>query len=151
MATNSTLAIPAAKLAFGSYDWICSQAALVVCPLVGESGFGVEPICYARNVELGSTLIFQPGKNHAARDHLAVAEVSQNFPYRNVLYPHCCSFHGDRNDPTRQVKIHCSWAKGDRDILLPLFLCDITLYLPRQRHHTNKLICILGMNMNALP
>ncbi|KAK4052421.1 Chitin synthase, class 7 [Microbotryomycetes sp. JL201] len=51
------------SLQFGSYDWICSQAALVVCPLVGSSnsgGFGVAPVCYARNVELGSTLIFQP-------------------------------------------------------------------------------------------
>ncbi|KAM0756191.1 hypothetical protein T439DRAFT_320887 [Meredithblackwellia eburnea MCA 4105] len=49
-----------AKLSFGSYDWICSQAALVVCPLVGSTGYGIEPVCYARNVEIGTTLIFQP-------------------------------------------------------------------------------------------
>lgn len=48
-------------LTFGSYDWICSEAALVVCPLLGTSGYGIEPTCYARNVEIGRTLIFQPG------------------------------------------------------------------------------------------
>ena len=55
MATTGT------TLSFESYDWICSQAALVVCPLVGTTGYGIEPVCYARNVEIGSTLIFQPG------------------------------------------------------------------------------------------
>jgi hypothetical protein len=49
-------------LTFGSFDWICSQAALVVCPLLGPSTFGIEPICYSRNVQIGNTLIFQPGK-----------------------------------------------------------------------------------------
>ena len=49
------------SLAFGSYDWICSEAALVVCPLLGNTGFGIEPTSYARNVELNNTLIFQPG------------------------------------------------------------------------------------------
>jgi len=44
---------------FGSFDGICEQAALVVCPLVG-SAQGVEPTCYSRNVEIGHTLIFQP-------------------------------------------------------------------------------------------
>ena len=48
-------------LAFGSFDWICSQAALVVCPLLGSTGHGIEPICYSRNVQIGNTLIFQPG------------------------------------------------------------------------------------------
>ncbi|SCV71444.1 BQ2448_3032 [Microbotryum intermedium] len=51
------------SLSFGSYDWICTQAALVVCPLVGSStsgGYGISPTCYARNVEIGTTLIFQP-------------------------------------------------------------------------------------------
>lgn len=53
------------SLSFGSYDWICSQAALIVCPLVGSStsgGYGIAPTCYSRNVELGKTLIFQPGE-----------------------------------------------------------------------------------------
>lgn len=54
MASNQT------SLTFGSYDWICSQAALVVCPLLGTTGFGVEPNCYARNVQIGGTIIFQP-------------------------------------------------------------------------------------------
>lgn len=61
----STTVVP--KLAFGSYDWICSQAALVVCPLVGTSTHGIEPVCYARNVQIGTTLIFQPGPSRRAR------------------------------------------------------------------------------------
>ena len=45
---------------FGSFDDICGQAALVVCPLIGATQ-GIEPTCYSRNVDIGSTLIFQPG------------------------------------------------------------------------------------------
>ncbi|KAI5479205.1 hypothetical protein MNV49_003899 [Pseudohyphozyma bogoriensis] len=59
-AANSTIDATTSKLAFGSYDWICSQAPLVVCPLLGSTGYGTEPVCYARNVEISSTLIFQP-------------------------------------------------------------------------------------------
>ncbi|GAA5889117.1 hypothetical protein JCM6882_009746 [Rhodosporidiobolus microsporus] len=49
-----------ATLTFGSFDWPCSQAALIVCPLLGETSWGVEPVCYSRNVEFGRTLVFQP-------------------------------------------------------------------------------------------
>jgi hypothetical protein len=45
----------------GSFDDICATAALVVCPLIGES-HGIEPVCYSRNVDIGKTLIFQPGE-----------------------------------------------------------------------------------------
>jgi hypothetical protein len=44
---------------FGSFDGVCEQAALVVCPLLGTSQ-GIEPVCYSRNVDIGGTLIFQP-------------------------------------------------------------------------------------------
>ncbi|KIM52140.1 hypothetical protein SCLCIDRAFT_1224018 [Scleroderma citrinum Foug A] len=47
-------------LQFGSFDTVCSTAALVICPLLGQSGQGIEPNCYSRNVQIGSTLIFQP-------------------------------------------------------------------------------------------
>lgn len=47
-------------MGFGSFDFICEQAALPLCALVG-SKTGIEPICYARNIELANTLIFQPG------------------------------------------------------------------------------------------
>ncbi|BGP18589.1 hypothetical protein JCM10213_002123 [Rhodosporidiobolus nylandii] len=49
-----------ATLTFGNYDWICSRAALIVCPLLGTTDWGVEPVCYSRNVEFGRTLVFQP-------------------------------------------------------------------------------------------
>ncbi|GAA5975017.1 hypothetical protein JCM11641_006804 [Rhodosporidiobolus odoratus] len=49
-----------ATFAFGSYDWPCTQAALIVCPLLGNTDWGVEPVCYSRNVEFGRTLVFQP-------------------------------------------------------------------------------------------
>ncbi|KAG8742119.1 Chitin synthase, class 7 [Ceratobasidium sp. 414] len=45
---------------FGSFDSICSTAALVVCPLLGGDGMGIEPECYSRNVMLGSYVFFQP-------------------------------------------------------------------------------------------
>ncbi|KAG1753079.1 chitin synthase III catalytic subunit-domain-containing protein [Suillus occidentalis] len=47
-------------ITFGSFDGVCSTAALVICPLMGTSGQGVEPTCYSRNVQIGQTLIFQP-------------------------------------------------------------------------------------------
>ncbi|KAG2126200.1 chitin synthase III catalytic subunit-domain-containing protein [Suillus cothurnatus] len=47
-------------ITFGSFDGVCSTAALVICPLLGTSGQGVEPTCYSRNVQIGQTLIFQP-------------------------------------------------------------------------------------------
>lgn len=46
---------------FGSFQSICERAAMVVCPLL-ETPEGIEPNCYARNVQLGSQLIFQPGE-----------------------------------------------------------------------------------------
>jgi len=47
-------------ISFGSFDGVCGTAALVICPLLGGSGQGIEPSCYSRNVQIGSTLIFQP-------------------------------------------------------------------------------------------
>ncbi|KAG1797914.1 chitin synthase III catalytic subunit-domain-containing protein [Suillus variegatus] len=47
-------------ITFGSFDGVCSTAALVICPLMGTSGEGIEPTCYSRNVQIGQTLIFQP-------------------------------------------------------------------------------------------
>lgn len=44
---------------FGKYDDICGSVALVVCPLLGTE-LGIEPDCYSRNVEINSTIIFQP-------------------------------------------------------------------------------------------
>lgn len=58
MASNSSLA-------FGKYEWICSRGALIVCPLLGETDYGIEPVCYSRNVEFGRTLVFQPGPSLA--------------------------------------------------------------------------------------
>jgi hypothetical protein len=49
-----------AAFKFGSFDYICEHAALVVCPMVGTAQ-GTMPTCYARNVQLGSQIIFQPG------------------------------------------------------------------------------------------
>jgi hypothetical protein len=54
-------------MGFGSFDFICQQAPLPLCALVGSSN-GIEPICYARNVELANTLIFQ-----AATDFIHIA------------------------------------------------------------------------------
>ncbi|KAI9317557.1 chitin synthase III catalytic subunit [Dichotomocladium elegans] len=41
------------------FDGVCQTVALTLCPLIGKSD-GIEPICYARNVEFAGILIFQP-------------------------------------------------------------------------------------------
>ncbi|CDR87297.1 related to CHS7-control of protein export from the ER (like chitin synthase III) [Sporisorium scitamineum] len=48
------------SFSFGSYTSICDEVAMVVCPLLGTSGLGLEPVCYSRNVEINKTIIFQP-------------------------------------------------------------------------------------------
>ncbi|GAA5914674.1 hypothetical protein JCM5296_001976 [Sporobolomyces johnsonii] len=48
------------SFSFGNYDWVCNRAALIVCPLLGTTDYGIEPVCYSRNVEFGRTLVFQP-------------------------------------------------------------------------------------------
>ena len=54
-------------MGFGSFDFICQQAPLPLCALVGTQT-GIEPICYARNVELANTLIFQAGRTSVGID-----------------------------------------------------------------------------------
>jgi Chitin synthase export chaperone len=51
-------------MGFGDFAWLCTEAALPLCSLVGgisniEFGIGIEAECYARNIELANTLIFQ--------------------------------------------------------------------------------------------
>ncbi|CDS06095.1 hypothetical protein LRAMOSA08623 [Lichtheimia ramosa] len=41
------------------FDGVCQTVALTLCPLIGKSD-GIEPICYARNVDVAGVLIFQP-------------------------------------------------------------------------------------------
>lgn len=48
-------------LSFGKYDGVCNEVALVVCPMLGPGDLGLEPSCYSRNVQINSTIIFQPG------------------------------------------------------------------------------------------
>ena len=49
---------------FGDFTGICQMAPIPLCASIGpitsiSSGVGVEPDCYARNIELANTLIFQ--------------------------------------------------------------------------------------------
>jgi len=44
---------------FGSFDYFCNQVVMPFCALVGEK---IEPKCYARNIDIGGNLLFQPGK-----------------------------------------------------------------------------------------
>jgi hypothetical protein len=51
-------------MGFGDFDSICRKAALPLCSLVGPPSAisgetGVIPNCYARNVELANTIIFE--------------------------------------------------------------------------------------------
>ncbi|KAK3905223.1 chitin synthase III catalytic subunit [Staphylotrichum tortipilum] len=51
-------------MGFGEFDSICRMAPLPLCSSIGPitsiaSGVGIEPDCYARNIELANTIIFQ--------------------------------------------------------------------------------------------
>jgi len=42
---------------FGSFDYFCNSVVMPLCALVGDK---VEPKCYARNIDIGGSLLFQP-------------------------------------------------------------------------------------------
>lgn len=50
-------------MGFGDFDTICQQAPIPLCSLVGESSItgsaGILPNCYARNIEVANTIIFE--------------------------------------------------------------------------------------------
>ena len=51
-------------MGFGDFGWICSQTALPLCSLVGptspiQGSAGILPSCYARNIDVANTTIFQ--------------------------------------------------------------------------------------------
>ncbi|KAH6680418.1 chitin synthase III catalytic subunit [Halenospora varia] len=51
-------------MGFGDFESICSQVAVPLCSLVGHystitQSFGIEADCFARNIELANTIIFQ--------------------------------------------------------------------------------------------
>ncbi|KAI9733185.1 MAG: Chitin synthase, class 7 [Claussenomyces sp. TS43310] len=51
-------------MGFGNFGWICHQASVPLCTVVGsissiEFGIGIEADCYARNIELANSIIFQ--------------------------------------------------------------------------------------------
>ena len=41
----------------GSFQYVCSQAPLSLCPLVNTA---IEPQCYSRNIEVQNTIVFEP-------------------------------------------------------------------------------------------
>ena len=51
-------------MGFGGFNSICKKTALPLCSLVGPSSSisgstGIIPNCYARNIELANTIIFE--------------------------------------------------------------------------------------------
>lgn len=51
-------------MGFGDFDSICEQAPIPLCSLVGPSSLitgsaGILPNCYARNIEVANTIIFE--------------------------------------------------------------------------------------------
>lgn len=51
-------------MGFGDFTSFCHTAPLPLCAAVGaitsiSNGVGIEPNCYARNIELANTIIFQ--------------------------------------------------------------------------------------------
>lgn len=51
-------------MGFGDFDTICQQAPIPLCSLVGPTSpitgsAGILPNCYARNIEVANTIIFE--------------------------------------------------------------------------------------------
>ena len=51
-------------MGFGDFNSICEQASVPLCSVIGSysqvsGSFGIEALCYARNIELANTIIFQ--------------------------------------------------------------------------------------------
>lgn len=51
-------------MTFGSFSGICTRAAIPLCTVIGSAStiagsHGIEADCYARNIELANTIIFQ--------------------------------------------------------------------------------------------
>ncbi|KAF8454310.1 chitin synthase III catalytic subunit [Terfezia claveryi] len=50
-------------MGFGSFQSLCENAPLPLCPLIGPynggAGRGIEPVCYARSIDFANTIIFQ--------------------------------------------------------------------------------------------
>lgn len=51
-------------MGFGDFESICKQVALPICSVVGhfestKGSVGIEADCFARNIELANTIIFQ--------------------------------------------------------------------------------------------
>jgi Chitin synthase export chaperone len=50
-------------MGFGDFKTFCEQSAVPLCSVVGPPGIaghtGIEPACYARNIEMANTIIFQ--------------------------------------------------------------------------------------------
>ncbi|KAJ1675302.1 Chitin synthase, class 7 [Spiromyces aspiralis] len=44
---------------FGYYEDICSRVQMAACPLLGKDTIAMEPVCYARNVDVGGHPVFQ--------------------------------------------------------------------------------------------
>jgi hypothetical protein len=84
-------------MGFGSFDFICEQAALPLCALVGSKN-GIEPICYARNIEIANTLIFQAG--------IVSPRTPTNFN-SNRFHTHCRIDHDNNHDLPRPIKVYC--------------------------------------------
>lgn len=73
-------------MGFGDFDFICTKAALPLCPLVGPYGdaardsvitaaVGIFPECFARSIDLANTIIFQIGNAFINIGGLAVLAI----------------------------------------------------------------------------
>jgi hypothetical protein len=86
---------------FGQFDGICNQNALTVCPLLGEiGGVGLQPACYARNLEVTNTgvLIFQPGKLMSINNSIESIFLSINTSSPLLFYYHCYYYNSSYDD-----------------------------------------------------
>lgn len=121
-------------MGFGSFDFICEQAALPLCALVGTST-GIEPICYARNVELANTLIFQAGNPSPPTEY-------NSDVYSNRLYPYRRLDNDNSHDLPRSIEIYSCRTQRNHHVLLLVHGSHSHLSHPRLGSRASFVGCV---------
>ncbi|OLY84357.1 Chitin synthase export chaperone [Smittium mucronatum] len=83
-------------LEFGKYDYFCDKVQMAVCLLVGDSPLGIKPSCYARNIEIAGSIIFQAGRRemimvfylYLAVNLLDILTISGFISFASSAYPY---------------------------------------------------------------
>jgi Chitin synthase export chaperone len=134
-------------MAFGEFDWICTQASIPLCSVVGairtiEFGVGIEADCYARNIELANTIIFQGAASFMhivalLMTVIMILHVRSKFTAVGMFIPLDCM-----ESPLWLTDNSKNRSQGNHNFLLPLYALDFLLALSRFRCYPSWLLAV---------